>query len=75
MQEYKKPIKGLIARTAISCIDPKTGQLGSWLFSGDNIKDIDARVSPVFTDCYELFKWANSEGWQAIHDAHIYYGA
>ena len=58
--------QGLIAQTAVQCVHPESGLTGSWLFGGGNHKEKGAAVSPLFADCFDLFTWANANGWQSV---------
>lgn len=61
--------RGLIARTAIQCVDPETGLTGSWYFSGDSCRAKGARVSPLFADLYDLFRWlVTAPDWEFVGD-------
>lgn len=57
------------AQVAVQCVHPDTGEIGAWLFIGDSHRKPGSAVSPVFPDCYTLFKeftqpngWVNSLG-------------
>jgi hypothetical protein len=59
------PYSGLIARLAIQCICPDTGQEGSFLYSGESHKTKHSRVTPVYDDLAELFP-AVAQEWEEI---------
>lgn len=72
MKKTDKIFNGTVGRTAIQCIDPRSGKKGSWLYRGDNHLDATAIVSPLCADLYELFQWAQANGWKSVGGAYIY---
>jgi hypothetical protein len=78
MQNKVSPLnifKGTIARPAIQCVDPRSGRLGDWLFTGDRHKDLSAIVSPLFRDLAELHQWAMANNWAGVGNGYVYGGA
>lgn len=57
---------GLLARSTTQCIDPDSGECGSWLFVGGDHRKPGARISPVFSDLLPFFKWADENGWDHV---------
>lgn len=57
-------LSGLIARVAIQCPCPDTGEVGCFLFSGDSVKVRGSRVSQVYACIAELLWDANQPGSQ-----------
>jgi hypothetical protein len=60
----RKIPRGLHARSVIQCVEPDTGEIGCWLFTGDSHREPGSRVSPVFSDCLELFTWCRRNNWR-----------
>jgi len=58
----KTPLmRGTICRIASQCIDPETGNTGTWLFSGQDHREKDSRRTPLFPDFYSLCRWIHDE--------------
>lgn len=60
------PVPGASHKIAIQCLCPITGQTGSFFFAGNPVTAQAigyARVTPVFPDLGELFRWAVENGW------------
>ena len=70
----RKLFTGTLASAAIQRKDPKTGKIGYWLFTGDSCSEVDARVSPVFGDVFELHRWALKHDWEPINSRYRYAG-
>jgi hypothetical protein len=68
--EYKP--RGLLASVAVQCADPKTGKVGSFLFTGESHKNESAVISPILPDTYALHQWCMANGWRSIADRYIY---
>jgi hypothetical protein len=68
------PFRGLIARPAIQCTCPDTGETGCFLFSGETHRAAGSRVTPVFADCVALFSALRGQWEQVGHglDVHAY---
>lgn len=62
----KIPVSGTVARVAIQCVCPDTGEQGSFLFTGPSHRTRFTRVSPLFDDLYELFKSVGPLGWHEV---------
>ncbi len=61
-------MKRTIAQVAIQCDHPETGKTGTWLFTGESHRIPGTSVSPVFPDCYTLFKeFCQPNGWINTH--------
>ena len=58
---------GTIARLAIQCICPDTGEKGSFLFTGESHFNKGSRVTPVYEDLQELFSSVKPD-WREIQD-------
>jgi hypothetical protein len=56
---------GLLASMAIQCQCPDTGEIGTFLFTGESHRGSGSRVTPVM-DVYELFQWMRENGWSQI---------
>lgn len=68
-QDYRQVTNhGTIARVAIQCIDPATGQTGDFLFTGESHREQGARVSPLFGCLQSLFEWTRTAGWEPYCD-------
>lgn len=67
-----KPITGTIAREAIQCVCPDTGETGSFLFTGESHRNPGSRVSPIFSGLAGVFEWANANGWESESGVRIY---
>lgn len=48
---------GLLCKIAVQCVDPETGIVGDFLFAGESHREKGARVSPVYDDLSELYRW------------------
>lgn len=72
--ENIKPKSGTIARVAIQCRHPVTGETGTFLFVGDSHRDKTAPVSPVKSSVLELYQWARVNNWQQV-GAHYQFNA
>ncbi len=57
--------KGTIARLAIQCDCPDTGETGSFLFTGESHRAKGSRVTPVYDDLSELFPAVRAE-WEEV---------
>lgn len=62
--------RGLIARLAIQCDCPDTGETGSFLFSGESHRNKHSRVTPVYADLCDLFQ-AIQPDWEQIRDGSL----
>ena len=60
--------RGLIARVAIQCQCPDTGETGTFLFSGESHRNKLSRVTPVFDDLHELLTTLNraDSNWEEV---------
>jgi len=56
---------GLLADYCISCSHPETGEVGSWLFLGEN-HATGKQISPFFPSSLPFFKWAQKNKWRHI---------
>lgn len=65
--------KGTIARLAIGCSFPETGETGSWLFTGGDHREKGTAVSPLFNDVAEACKWAALNRWRSCGNAGFIY--
>lgn len=65
--------RGLIARVAIQCVCPDTGETGSFLFSGESHRASCSRVSPVYDDLAELFPAVRAE-WREVVEGNCAHG-
>lgn len=61
--------RGLVARLAVQCTHPESGLTGSWLFGGDSWRELGAAATPLFADCYDLFRWLKVNGWEQTPDS------
>jgi hypothetical protein len=57
--------KGLIARLAIQCVCPDTGETGDFLFSGESHRNKQSRVTPIYHHLGALFD-AVKPDWEII---------
>jgi hypothetical protein len=55
--------KGTVARVAIQCKCPDSGETGSFIFTGESYKISGSRVSPVFPSLLDLYEWNKTNGW------------
>ena len=65
--------RGLIARVAIHCVCPDTGDEGCFLYSGESHRTKGSRVSLVYPDLAALFQAVRSD-WQEVQDGNCAYG-
>jgi hypothetical protein len=61
------PCTGLIARVAIQCACPDTGEIGSFLYSGETPRAKGSRVTPVYADLAGLFAATRGQWAQVGH--------
>jgi len=67
-----KIFKGTIARVAISCTYPDTGEIGCFLYTGDTHRDTNNIVSPVFGDLWDLYNYLrDGKLWTPYNGAYI----
>jgi hypothetical protein len=64
--------QGLLANIAIQCTDPRSGQIGTFLFLGESHKDKDSIISPLCADSWALHRWCKDNGWRSIGNRYIY---
>ena len=69
----RKVFKGTIARTAIQC-DYPNGKTGTFIFTGEDHRNPDAIVSPLFPSVYEMVKWANANNWTSYAGPYVFDG-
>lgn len=62
--EVRRVFKGTIAKLAIQCTDPDSGEVGCFLFTGDSHRIEGSRCSPVFDDLVPLFNWTKDNAWE-----------
>lgn len=67
--ELQVPLSKSVAieyRTTVQCQDPETGKTGCWAFTGDDHRKTGTRISPVFADLADLFRWLKVNGFTQV---------
>lgn len=57
---------GVVAALAIQCKDPDSGEVGSFLFDGVDHRTQGTRISPVFNDLVDLFRWMGKDWKESV---------